>query len=231
MKTYMLQIILSLVFSPLFFTPLLAMDQASIQIQQLHDEVNASKNENVNNTVTGLAARFKRCLIELDFTASDAAHHHVLMSAGVAKGLLRSIKTGKPDSGTPESEALAAVEAFLTKVALHIDEKWVFQQSPINVAPPPGTPNTAAGMDPNTIEDPKLRQQYIATIAAVQAMNLKNRQQTLLRRTRSDILLIASGMAATSHQPGWNHADLLAHFAKDDASRAILSEHLQTAKH
>ncbi len=216
---------------PLFSTSTLAMDQPSLQLQQLHDEVKASKKSKVSYNATGLAARLNSCLAGLDFTASEGSHPQILMSALVAKELLSSIKPGKPDSGTPESEALVAVEAFLVKVAAHIDDKWVFQQSPINVAPPAGTPNAAFGMNPNAIEDPKLRQQYIATIAAEHAKSLKNRQQALLRRARSDILSIASGMAATSHHPGWSHADLLAHFAKDNASRAILSEHLQKAKH
>ncbi len=231
MKTTFLRLTLSIAASINFLSLDIAWAEKTSNIQELLDTFTASERNKTTPDMADISTRFMRAIESQDFSASEATRKDLNGSIKIAKKLLESLKDGKPKADTTEAKALAALDAFLTKVLQNIDEAWEFKRVPINTFPPPGTPNAAAGMNPDAIADPKLRQQYKQAIADASAINQKNRQQDLLRDAREEITIMATGLLAASNKKGWSRNELMEHFAKDEASKGMMSKRLGKTEH
>lgn len=135
-----------------------------------------------------------------------------------------SLKTGLEKNISNPS--LTALESYLVKLNEAIDPNWKSLRVSANVMPPSGTPNAAAGMNPEAIADPDLKQQYLDLIKKNRDNNLKNGQQRTLRESRNILLRSIASLILTSGE-GLDKAAVVARFCKDDESKIILEQHLK----
>ena len=119
------------------------------------------------------------------------------------------------ESGAPELQAkgVAAIAMLLRAIDRSIDESWRFPLPKANVSPPLGTTNAAAGMDPATIQNEVLREQYEQAIKENNAINMKNKVQRRLRVQREAIIRCIAGLNGKGN---WNKDKILGHFSKNE---------------
>ena len=144
-----------------------------------------------------------------------------------AIAILKSDKIKALDIKQNDSPSLISIDRFLTKLNGAIDSNWKSLPVSANVIPPSGTPNAAAGMNPDAIADPLLKKKYLELIKKNQDNNLKNGQQRALRDSREKFLKAISELVAKTPGEGWNKNDVVARFCKDKESIEILERNLK----
>ena len=171
-----------------------------------------------------LLPKFKEALSTMDFSAASQPGMRLRLCVDIAKSILAGNKAAPPAALEDETGPLHLVEELLLKLTAQIDEKWSWLLVSPNVSPPinPSGEPLAAGMKPDAIKNPQARQAYLDRIAENKATGLKNKQQSDLRSARERILSSVALRLARKGQKGLTKEDLLQHFAKDDASKAIL---------
>ena len=137
----------------------------------------------------------------------------------VATKLLTDLREGKFAKDSPEANAVpSAIRATLDKLDSVIEEDYKPQIGTANIAPPPGTPNAAAGMSPDAISDPELKRQYLESFANEEKKQWKNHQQSEARTARKVILMHVSSLDA------FGKGELIERFTNEGKSRELLRE-------
>ncbi len=137
----------------------------------------------------------------------------------VATKLLTDLREGEFAKGSPEANAVpSAIRATLDKLDSVIEEEYKPQMGTANIAPPPGTPNAAAGMSPDAISDPELRRQYLESFANEEKKQWKNHQQSDARTARKVILMQVSSLDAFGKE------ERIERFTNEGKSRELLRE-------
>jgi hypothetical protein len=166
--------------------------------------------------------------VDIKLAAPDGAAS-IIASTELAVAILRSEGTKQLNLKTSDSPAIVAIESFWEKLNKAIDPNWKMILVTANVRPAPGTPNAAAGMNPDAIADPLLKKKYLDLIKANRDNNLKNGQQRALRESRDKFLRVVAELVSKSGD-GWSKTDVLVRFGKDEESRKILETHLKQSE-
>ncbi len=171
------------------------------------------------------ARQFREVIGTTNFSPSSDVEK-VIRDAGAVAVALFNYKSAKNMNISDTNEpTLLAIDSLLEKVNAAIVKDWKDLPVLLNVSPPSGTPRGAAGMNPNAIADPKIKQEYLDRIAENQNNNLKNRQQKELRDVRRKILLIAYGLSVSNDSnERWGRPQVYARFAKDEESKVLLDQ-------
>jgi hypothetical protein len=120
---------------------------------------------------------------------------------------------------------LTAIDLYAKKLNNAIDPNWKWLTVYANVGPPPGTPNAAAGMDPEAINDPKFKKEYLNLIHQNQNNNLTNIQQSRLRLARDEFNWMLVNFTKTQDPAtNWTSANVIARFCKDLESKKLLEQ-------
>jgi hypothetical protein len=122
---------------------------------------------------------------------------------------------------------LTAIDLYVEKLDKSIDPNWKWIPVYANVGPPSGTPNAASGMNPEVIDDPKLKKQYLDSIKKNQNNGLINSQQSELRTARMKFLITISTLITTTPGESWNKTDVISRFCKSEESKKIIEEKLK----
>lgn len=174
----------------------------------------------------GLCRVIKGLILRLDFGSqieqadlSPARDIRFTISAvkDSALKLLTDLREGKFAKDSPEAKAVPETLRFtLDKLDSVIEEDYKQQMGTANIAPPPGTPNAAAGMSPDAISDPELKRQYLESFANEAKKQWKNHQQQEARTARKAILMHVSSMDA------FGKDELIERFTNEGKSRELL---------
>lgn len=158
------------------------------------------------------------------FAANEKAAENIRTATEAARILVSGLKQIDAKSDQPVIDETNQVLAnLIDEIALNIDENWKFPLVNANVSPPAGVGPAMAGMNPDAIKDPALRQQYLDLIAENQRINLKNGQQRELRRSLDDIT--RSIALATEYEGAkWTKEEALARFGTKKSSKAALEQ-------
>lgn len=179
-----------------FWAPLsLAVEAtADAQLKDLQTEIQAQSAEGQLDLPL-MAEKLQTLVAGIDLSPSEGLYARTESLKKISSALLEGLhRKGASASEAEQNTVANAIKALLTKLDGLIDENYQFQEGSANVAPPPGTPNAAAGMDPNAIENPQLRQQYLDAIEQEKQKNLKNRQQRDLNGTLASIIITLAGL-------------------------------------
>jgi hypothetical protein len=163
--------------------------------------------------------------VDIKVEVTDGAAS-IIATTEFAVAILRSEGTKQLNLKTSNSPAIVAIELFWEKLNKAIDPNWKMLFVTANVRPAPGTPNAAAGMNPDAIADPLLKKKYLDLIKTNRDNNLKNGQQRALRESRDKFLKAVAELVSTSGE-GWNKTDVVVRFCKDEESKKILETHLK----
>lgn len=153
----------------------------------------------------------------------------IIATTEVAVAILRSEGTRQLNLKASSSPAIVAIELFWEKLNKAIDPNWKMLFVTANVRPAPGTPNAAAGMNPDAISDPLLREKYLELIKINRDNNLKNGQQRALRDSRDKFLRVIAELVSKSGE-GWSKTDAVVRFGKYEESKKILETHLKQSE-
>jgi len=135
-------------------------------------------------------------------------------------------KESKPsDLIDPVIECMAL---YLEKVQSFIDPDWQWQDvSVANVTPPDGVPLAIIGMDPNVIEDPDLKAEYLRRIEEASQINANNSKQSDFRKLRSSILFYLHTFAKSPQYPHWTKESVETRFGTSPELLAAIREYWQ----
>jgi hypothetical protein len=128
-------------------------------------------------------------------------------------------------SQNAREERLKAIEKLLEKISANIEENYIEEMIPTNVGPPAGTPNAIGGMNPDAIQDPELKKQFLDKIKENQNKNFKNRQQASLREAKRHIAFTIAGM--TTVEGGLSRKEALERFGKDRETKGLIEQYTQ----
>jgi hypothetical protein len=171
------------------------------------------------------SADFERALKEALFSPSPSIRAELKAVQNASTKLLANLGEGKFPKDSGEAKAVAtAVKSTLEKLDSLIEENYQEQPGVANVSPPPGVPNAAAGMNPHTITDPKLRQQYKDAIEKERTKQEKNAQQRELRITRKLVLMNVTALDSWRSSAGLSKEGLVETFSNEGRSRQLLRE-------
>jgi hypothetical protein len=158
--------------------------------------------------------------------ASDVAFK---ISAGedVLVNLANEILADKWPVNSPEVESvMASFHLLFAKIDALLEEGYQRQPVTSNVSPPLGTPNAAAGMNPDAIKDPVLKQQYLELIKKNQTNGFKNIQQLELNSARWKAVILAFNLINWAEQKGASKEQILDKLAPEGKSKSLLKEKL-----
>ncbi len=204
-------------------------DDATKLADDLRQSVERGNGKIATTELDATASKFKSLLAKTDFSPTPDTATNIRDATSFAQAILRTESLLTTDIRSANQPVLSAIDTYCSKLTDSIDPKWKHLPVSANVMPPAGVVNAAAGMNPDTITDPKLKQKYLDLIAANQNNNLKNSQQTELRRSRERILWLISSLVASGQSAGWERSAALERFGKDSEARAILEAHLKRA--
>jgi hypothetical protein len=210
------------------------------QLKQLNAAIGQAKAPIIDSTMDDVAKKFILILpsisLEPDYKAlpnmNEITPNGVMTikdATEIALALIRSQKIKTVDKKAIDSPSLIALDIFITKLNRAIDPNWKMLFVTANVSPAPGTPNAAAGMNPEAIADPLLKKKYLDLIKKNRDNSLKNGQQRALRESRDKFLRVVADLVSTSGE-GWSKADVLLRFGKDEESKKILETYLKQSE-
>ena len=145
----------------------------------------------------------------------------------VALAILRSENARSLNAKDNLSPSLKAIDEVVAKLDAAIDPNWKHLPVSVSVMPPTITPNASAGMNPDAISDPQLRNQYLDLINANRYNNLKNAQQRALREAKAEIVRTLSTLIKQASEKCWRQPDVAERFCKDDESKMLLAKQLK----
>jgi hypothetical protein len=171
------------------------------------------------------SADFEKALKESSFAPSPSIYAEIAAVRDASSRLLANLGETKFQKNSAEANAVAnAVKCTLDKLDSLIDENFKQYPGIANISPPPGTPNAAAGMSPDAILDPKLRQQYLDAFEDQRKKQEKNTQQRELKSTRDQILRYVAALDLWREAAGLSRAELVDKFSNEGKSRELLRE-------
>ncbi len=177
--------------------------------------------------LTRASADFENALKEVPLTPSPSIRAELKAVQDASTRLLANLGEGKFPKESGEAKAVAAaVKSTLAKLDTLIEEDYQWQHGIANISPPPGTPNAAAGMNPDAIQDPKLRNQYLDSIEKEKAKQEKNVQQEGLKTARKLILMHIAALESWRVAAGLSKEGLIEAFSNEGKSRELLREKL-----
>lgn len=148
------------------------------------------------------ATEFQSLIPGVDLSPSEGLPAKAKYLQNLCSILLGELwRKGNSTTEAEQNAVANAIKPLLTKLDGLIDENYQAQPVSANVKPPPGTPNAAAGMNPDAIADPKLRQRYLDAIEQEGQKNLKNCQQQELRGTRQSNIITLAGLPGGGISP------------------------------
>jgi hypothetical protein len=165
-------------------------------------------------------------VVKEPFAPGDGVMKNIEMMQDSASWILESL--GKSDFALDSEESkriIASIKAVFDKIDSLIDDQFIYAAGSANISPPAGVPNAAAGMSPDQIEDPKLREEYRRKIEEERVNGSKYRQQTALKSARIMIgayVLSSGGSFAKRHDLPMS--DFIRKVTSDGGSRAALME-------
>jgi len=175
--------------------------------------------------LTRTSTDFEKALKEASLTPSPNIRTEVKAVEDASVRLLANLREGKFSKDSGETKAVsAAVKSTLDKLDSLIEENYQWQHGRANISPPSGTPNAAAGMNPEAIRDPKLRQQYLETIEKEKVKQEKNVQQEGLKRTRKLIVMNVAALDSWRAAAGVSKEEFIETFSNEGKSRELLRE-------
>jgi|GEM_PF-3250726 len=186
-------------------------------------KIDASKPFNLNK----ISNEAKKVIENLDFSPHDGVDKEIDSAVTFTLTLLSLISQEKGASAREDFAILAEFyKAVLSKIDAQYEENYQWQPVTANVAPPLGAPASeagyASGMDPAAIKDEKYRQKYLDAIAANQAKNLKNGQQSRLKMGREMLISFLSFIKTWKNKPELSNAQVTELFTQEGKSREIL---------
>ncbi len=188
-------------------------------------EVGKAVAESKPAELTRSSIDFEKALKEASLVPSPSIHAEVKAVHDASVRLLANLRDGMFSKESGEAKAVStAVKSTLDKLDFLIEENYQWQHGRANISPPPGTPNAAAGMNPEAIRDPKLRQQYLETIKEEKVKQEKNVQQEGLKRTRKLILMNVAALESWRSSVGVSKEGLIETFSNEGESRKLLRE-------
>lgn len=210
------------------------------QLKQLNVAIGQAQAPILDSTVDDVAKKFISILpgisLEPDYKTlpniNEITPNGVMAikdTTKIALTLIRSNKIKTVDKKTIDNPPLIALDNFIAKLNGAIYPNWTPLPVSSNVMPPSGTPNAAAGMNPDAIADPNLKKKYLDLIKKNRDNSLKNGQQRALRDSRDSLLKAASELVSASGE-GWNKVDVVVRFCKDEESKKILETHLKKSE-
>ncbi len=198
---------------------------SKIEMEDILSSIKKFSSKADANELEALAAKFTNIMAKADFSYKDAKNSNIQQASDVAQTLMMTAEMWQLDVHDTKQPRLLAIDAFLAKLHSLIEPNWVPLPVTANVSPPEGTPNAAAGMSPDAIKDPELKQQFVRRIEENRKNNLKNSQQRDLREARERILSIAAMYVKIPK--GWDRVASFDRFCIDEESRKILEHHLK----
>lgn len=139
--------------------------------------------------------------------------------------LLSAIGERKFGKDVEETRAISVtIKTTLNKLDSLIEEDYQWQHGTANISPPAGTPNAAAGMNPDAIQDPKLKQQYLDSIHKEKVKQEKNVQQESLKTARKLILMHIAALDSWREAAGLSKEGLIEQFTEEGKSRELLRQ-------
>ncbi len=186
-------------------------------------EVGKAVAESKPAEVARISADFEKALKEASLSPSPSIRAEVMAVQDASVRLLSNLRDGKFSKDSGETKAVStAVKCALDKLDSLIEESYQWQHGTANISPPPGTPNAAAGMNPQAILDPKLRQQYLDSIDKEKAKQEKNIQQEVLKDARKLILINVAALDSWRSAAGLSKEELIETFSNEGESREML---------
>ncbi len=212
-------------------------EQTFNQLKQLSSRIGQAQASIPHSTMDDMAKEFTSILPAINFdpnyqknpTVEENTPNGVIEIKEATKIALALITSNQLKTGIEKnigSSSVAAIDTFLVKLKGAIDPNWKSMPVSANVMPPSGTPNAAAGMNPEAIKDPNLKKQYLDLIKNNRDNNLKNGQQRALRESRDRILKAIAGLVSVPGE-GLSKDDVMARFCKDEQSKIILENYLK----
>ena len=171
------------------------------------------------------SADFETALKESSLAPSPSIRVEVLSVRDASSRLLAYLGEGKFQKDAAETKAVAnAVKSTLDKFDSLIVKDFQYYPALANISPPPGTPNAAAGMSPDAIRDPKLRQQYLDAFEDQRKKQEKNKQQRESVSAREQILKRVAALDSWRVAAGLSKEEFIETFTNKGKSRELLRE-------
>ena len=171
------------------------------------------------------SADFEKAVKDSSLAPSPSIRVEVIAVRDAASRLINLLGEGKFQKDSAEAKAVAnAVKSTLDKLDSLIDENFKYYPALANISPPPGTPNAAAGMNPDAIRDPKLRQQYLDSFEDQRKKQEKNKQQRESVSAREQILKRVAALDSWRVAAGLSKEEFIETFTNKGKSRELLRE-------
>lgn len=188
-------------------------------------EIGKAVSESKPAELTRASADFEKAINQAPLSPSPSIRAEVVAVRDASSKLITNLREGKFKKDSDEAKNVAsAVKSTLDKLDLLIEDNYQWQHGKANISPPPGTPNAAAGMNPQAIDDPKLRQQYLDAIEEEKAKQEKNVQQEVMKASRKLILMNVTTLDSWRSAVGLSREELIETFTNVGKSRELLRE-------
>jgi len=212
----------------LYFTSGLvtAQDVSKSALVELNEAVKAN-DKSLIPPILEVSNRFQKIVSGETFDpASDVANK---ISAGedVLIHLANEVLADKWPVNSPEvGSVIASFHLLFAKIDTLLEEGYQRQLVTSNVSPPAGTPNAAAGMNPDAIKDPVLKQQYLELIKKNQTNGFKNNQQLALNSARWKGVILAFNLVNWAERKGALKAGILENIAPEGKCKSLIKDKL-----
>jgi len=180
--------------------------------------------------INAIAQDVKIAIQNMDLTGASLTDHELWKlryeSQRAVKGLLwrSDLKESKPDDLT--DPVIECIALYLEKIHALIDPEWEWVNVSVhNVTPPEGVPLRMPGMNPDAIEDPALRDEYLERIADAARINDRNGSQRARRDDRASVLFILRALANDENYPNWTKESVETRFGTSPELLAAIREY------
>jgi len=122
---------------------------------------------------------------------------------------------------------IECIAIYLEKVQSYIDPEWQWQNVSLKVVPPHGVPMAHPGMDPDAIENPEFRAEYLRRIEEAAQLSANNSKQSDFRKLRSSMLSLLHTLAKSPQYPHWTKESIETRFGTSPELLAAIREYWQ----
>lgn len=211
----------------LTYLPLFAVavggDEKIISLDTLYQTLPKDKESPIDTQK--VADDFKKIVDQTNFSPSADIPKKTRLIKEVADRLIREIwKNQLPPQSGQTIVIASSIKSLLDKIDASIEENYQFQLGTANVSPPPGIPNASAGMDPDAIDDVRLKRIYLDSIANEGRKQLKNAQQIELNSLKNTLLFCISSLDGWRSESGLSKKQLIEQFTNKGKSREALQQ-------
>lgn len=193
---------------------------------ELQEALKAKENTRIPS-VPEVAIQFQQEVKKETFNPAPDLVYKISASKDVLSHLTTELLRSEwPVDGPEAGAVMASVRLFLEKIEPLILEGYERLPVTSNVMPPPGIPNAAAGMNPEAIQDPKLKAEYLELIRENRANGLKNDQQFDLESARGTSVTLIFAIAKWAERRGAAGELILDKLAPEGKARTLLKAKL-----